>query len=78
VYAIGFTERTGAHVVDLVRGGLSAYPTLGPVVLQAFFIGLMMLDPIVVVLARRLSTGRRACAASHRPGVSLSGNIFCS
>jgi NhaP-type Na+/H+ and K+/H+ antiporter len=36
-------------VADLVRG-LGAYASFGPVVLQVFFISLVILDPIVVVL----------------------------
>ena len=50
VYVIGFVEGTRAHVADLLRGGLGAYASYGPVVLQVFFISLVVLDPIVVVL----------------------------
>ena len=50
VWAIGFAVGTRAHVVDLVRGGLGVYASFGPVVLQVFFISLVVLDPMVVVL----------------------------
>jgi hypothetical protein len=64
-YSIGFTEGTFAHVMDLVRGGLSAY-SFAPVVVQVFFIGLVVLDPLVVVLVVRM-----------RPaGVGLAGVVM--
>ncbi|MFJ9852561.1 hypothetical protein [Streptomyces sp. NPDC101150] len=44
-YALGFLEGTGAHLLDLVRGGLHAYASFGPVPLQAFFVALVLLDP---------------------------------
>jgi hypothetical protein len=50
VYVVGFAVGTCAHVVDLVRGGFGVYASFGPVVLQVFFISLVVLDPIVVVL----------------------------
>ncbi|MFJ9416775.1 hypothetical protein ACIRPT_21640 [Streptomyces sp. NPDC101227] len=49
-YVLGFLEGTGAHLLDLVRGGLHAYASFGPVPLQAFFVALVLLDPLVAVL----------------------------
>lgn len=49
-YAIGFTDGTGAHVRDLVRGGVHAYAGFGPPVVQVFFLALVIIDPIVVAL----------------------------
>ncbi|EST19934.1 hypothetical protein M878_40905 [Streptomyces roseochromogenus subsp. oscitans DS 12.976] len=50
VYAGGFLEGAGSHVLDLVRGGLHAYAAFGPVPLQVFFVALVVLDPLVAVL----------------------------
>ncbi|MFC4590354.1 hypothetical protein [Sphaerisporangium corydalis] len=50
VYALGFAEGTGAHVLDLVRGGVHAYASFAPPPLQVFFVGLVVLDPLVVAL----------------------------
>jgi hypothetical protein len=48
-YAVGFADGTGAHVRDLARGGFHAYSAVPPVV-QVFFVGLVVLDPLVAVL----------------------------
>ena len=47
--AAGFTDGTGAHVRDLARGGLSAY-RFAPAAVQVFFVGLVLLDPLLGVL----------------------------
>jgi hypothetical protein len=52
-YAVGFTDGTVAHVRDLARGGFNAY-RLAPAAVQVFFVGLVLLDPLVVVLIARL------------------------
>ncbi len=49
-YVAGFTDGTAAHVRDLARGGLTAYSGYGPVAAQVFFVGLVLLDPLLVVL----------------------------
>jgi hypothetical protein len=53
-YAAGFTDGTGAHIRDLARRGLHAYSGYGPVAVQAFFVSLVFLDPLVVVLVLRM------------------------
>ncbi|AEW92397.1 MULTISPECIES: hypothetical protein [Streptomycetaceae] len=50
VYMIGFLEGSCAHLVDLARGGLHAYDGYADPLLQAFFLALVVLDPLVVVL----------------------------
>lgn len=50
VYLIGFLEGTGAHCLDLIRGGIHVYASFAPLALQVFFISLVVLDPLVVVL----------------------------
>lgn len=50
VYVIGFLEGTGAHCLDLIRGGIHAYASFAPVPLQVFFVSVVVLDPLVVVL----------------------------
>ncbi|MDF3143962.1 MULTISPECIES: hypothetical protein [unclassified Streptomyces] len=50
VYLIGFTEGTGSHIADLVRGGIHAYASFPQVSLQVFFVSLVILDPLVAVL----------------------------
>lgn len=57
VYLIGFAEGTGAHVIDLARGGIHAYSAVPQAWIQGFFLSLVILDPLVVVLA---TAGRRA------------------
>ncbi|MEU0592775.1 MULTISPECIES: hypothetical protein [Streptomyces] len=46
----GFLEGTGAHTVDLVRGGIHAYAAFPQIALQTFFISLVVLDPLTAVL----------------------------
>jgi hypothetical protein len=48
-YLIGFADGTGAHVRDLVRGGLQAY-AYAPAAVRVFFMALVLLDPVVFVL----------------------------
>lgn len=50
VYVIGFLEGTGAHLRDLVQGGIHVYAPLGPPPLQMFFVALVVLDPLTAVL----------------------------
>ncbi|QEV42747.1 hypothetical protein CP978_33160 [Streptomyces nodosus] len=50
VYVIGFLEGACAHVLDLARDGIHAYAAFPQVPLQVFFVGLVILDPLVVVL----------------------------
>jgi hypothetical protein len=51
VYLIGFGQGTGAHIGDLVRGGIHAYSLFPQAWIQVFFVSLVVLDPLVVVLA---------------------------
>ncbi|ANP52814.1 hypothetical protein J2Z21_000356 [Streptomyces griseochromogenes] len=64
LYVIGFLEGAGAHALDLTRGGLHVYASFAPPLLQVFFIGLVVLDPLVAVLALlvRPEGIRSACA----------------
>ncbi|GAU70325.1 hypothetical protein SSP35_18_00530 [Streptomyces sp. NBRC 110611] len=50
MYLIGFLQGACVHVLDLVRGGIHAYASFPQVSFQAFFISLVVLDPLVVVL----------------------------
>jgi hypothetical protein len=63
VYLIGFLEGAGAHVLDLVGGGIHVYASFAPVPLQVLFVSLAVLDPLVVVLVGlvRLAGVRLAC-----------------
>jgi hypothetical protein len=47
---VGLTEGTGSHVADLVRGGIHAYAAFPQLPLQAFFVSLVLLDPLAAVL----------------------------
>ena len=51
VYLVGFAQGTGAHIRDLMRGGIDAYSSVPQVWIQVFFISLVVVDPLVVVLA---------------------------
>lgn len=66
VYSIGFLEGTGAHCLDLVRGGIHAYASFAPLPLQVFFVCLVLLDPLVVVLVGLVRT----------EGVRLAGGVM--
>jgi hypothetical protein len=48
---IGFVDGTCAHIIDMSRGGIHAYSSFDQVPIQVFFVGLVVLDPLVVVLA---------------------------
>jgi hypothetical protein len=50
VYLIGFAQGTGAHIRDLMRGGIHAYSFVPQTWIQVFFVSLVVLDPLVVVL----------------------------
>ncbi|MER6548193.1 hypothetical protein [Streptomyces sp. NPDC001250] len=50
VYLIGFLEGFGDHVLVLARGGIHAYAPFRSVPLQAFFVSLVVLDPLAAVL----------------------------
>jgi hypothetical protein len=49
-YLIGFVDGTAAHVRALAAGGIHAYVGFSQVLFQVFFVGLVVLDPLVVVL----------------------------
>ena len=51
MYLVGFAQGTGAHIRDLMRGGIHAYSSVPQVWIQVFFISLVVVDPLVVVLA---------------------------
>jgi hypothetical protein len=51
LYAAGFADGTGAHIRDLASRGIQAYSSFHQVPFQVFFVGLVVLDPLVVVLA---------------------------
>ena len=51
LYLVGFAEGTGDHVVWMSHGGIHAYASsFPPVPVQAFLVGLVVLDPLAVVL----------------------------
>ena len=50
VYLVGFAQGTGAHVRDLMRGGIHAYSSLPQAWIQVLFVSLVVLDPLVVAL----------------------------
>ncbi|MFF3510812.1 hypothetical protein [Streptomyces sp. NPDC002573] len=50
VYLAGFGEGTCAHISDLVRGGIHAYAAFPHASIRAYFVSLVVLDPLVVVL----------------------------
>ena len=50
VYLVGFAQGTGAHIRDLVRGGIHAYSAIPQAWIQVFFISLVAVDLLVVVL----------------------------
>ncbi|MFJ9674857.1 hypothetical protein ACIRP5_29165 [Streptomyces sp. NPDC101221] len=66
VYVVGFLVGTRAHVLDLARDGVHAYAVFSQVPLQVFFVGLVVLDPLVVVLV----------AFVRREGVRLAGVVM--
>ena len=51
VYLVGFAQGAGAHIRDLVRGGIHAYSAVPQVWIQVFFVSLVVVDLLVVVLA---------------------------
>lgn len=63
VYFVGFLEGACAHFLDLARGGIHVYASFGPLPLQAFFVSLAVLDPLVVALVglARTEGVRLAC-----------------
>lgn len=50
VYLTGFAEGTCAHISDLVRGGIHAYAAFPHTSIRAYFLSLVVLDPLVAVL----------------------------
>jgi hypothetical protein len=50
-YIGGFTDGTAAHVRDLAGRGLHAYSSFHQPPFQVFFVGLVVLDPLAVILA---------------------------
>ncbi|RCG16755.1 hypothetical protein DQ392_21230 [Streptomyces reniochalinae] len=67
-YVVGFLEGGCAHLLDLLRGGIHVYAPIAAVPWQVFFVGLVVLDPLVVVLV----AGRRAA------GVWLAGAVMAA
>ncbi|MFY9888755.1 MAG: hypothetical protein WAK71_10640 [Streptosporangiaceae bacterium] len=52
LYMIGFADGTGDHVRWMLHGGIHAYAAAYPaVVIQVLFVGLVVADPLTVVLA---------------------------
>jgi hypothetical protein len=66
VYLVGFTDGTAAHVRDLARGGFHAYSGFPYIPLRVFFFGLVLIDPLVVVL----------CAFVRRAGIWLAAVVM--
>ncbi|MGI5261162.1 hypothetical protein [Streptomyces angustmyceticus] len=56
MYVVGFAEGAGAHAYFVVTGGVDAY-AYAPVAAQLLFHGLLLLDPLVVVLVVRGRSG---------------------
>ncbi|MEV7599460.1 hypothetical protein AB0O91_18985 [Kitasatospora sp. NPDC089797] len=52
VYVIGFVEGTGAHLYDVLTGGLHAYQGM-PLPCQLLFHALLVLDPLAALLVVR-------------------------
>jgi hypothetical protein len=50
LYLVGFADGTGDHVHVISRGGIHAYAGFPPVPVQVFLIGLVVLDPLALVL----------------------------
>lgn len=50
MYCLGFVDGTCSHFIDLARGGIHVYASFAPVPLQVFFVGLAVLDPLVVAM----------------------------
>ncbi|MFJ6216834.1 hypothetical protein ACIQGZ_26420 [Streptomyces sp. NPDC092296] len=71
-YAVGFTEGTCAHLLDLLRGGVRVYASYAPLPAQVFFVGLVVLDPLVValVLLGRPAAARLACGVMVLDGIA--------
>ncbi len=65
VYVVGFLVGTRTHVVDVARDGIHAYAMFPQVPLQVFFTGLVVLDPLVVVLV----------GLARREGIVLAGAV---
>ncbi len=76
VYLIGFADGTGAHIRDLARGGLHAY-AFAPAAVQAFFVGLVILDPLVFALIL-LARPAGAWLAASVMAADLAANWFVS
>lgn len=74
VYLIGFADGTGAHVRDLVQGGLHVY-AYAPVAAQLFFVALVLLDPLVFVLVLLVRSAGVWLAAAVMTG-DMAANWF--
>ncbi|WP_327660527.1 MULTISPECIES: hypothetical protein [unclassified Streptomyces] len=66
VYLLGFLVGCRTHIADVARDGIHAYAMFPQVPLQVFFVGLVVLDPLVVVLV----------ALVRREGVWLAGAVM--
>ncbi|MFG2523542.1 hypothetical protein [Streptomyces sp. NPDC048527] len=65
-YLIGFLVGTRTHVLDVARDGFHAYAMFPQVPLQAFFVSLVALDPLVIVLVGLV----------RREGIWLAGAVM--
>ena len=82
MYLIGFAQGTGAHIRDLMRGGIHAYSSVPQAWIQVFFVSLVVLDPLVAVLIAFVRRGflllSDARGASWRAGNGpLEGTVRC-
>ena len=66
MYLIGFAQGTGAHIRDLMHGGIHAYSSLPQAWIQVFFVSLVVLDPLVVLLG----------AFARREGIWLAAGVM--
>jgi len=50
LYSAGLADGTGDHVLAIGHGGIHAYAGFPPAPVQAFLLGLVVLDPLALVL----------------------------
>ncbi|MEV1011004.1 hypothetical protein [Streptomyces sp. NPDC049881] len=67
-YLAGFAQGTAAHVLDIATGGIHTYAGLGPPAMQAFYLSLVVLDPLVVLLVSRV----------RPPGIVLAATVMAA
>ena len=76
-YLIGFTDGFVAHLLALARDGIHAYSSFSQVLLQVFFVSLVVLDPLVAVLVafvRRAGIGLAGAVMAADVAANLTGN----